>query len=674
MFSNTNSRTRRPHRAGHPSRVLVAAFAALVVAAVVLVPVRTPDAQAQLIDPTTQPNAAVVGPSSFFPAPNPNGYCDSRFIFGPWPTNAAPTNAVQAVGSQEVAVGGGVTATMQFTADGNIADAYPGTYNTPDPDDQTKGFEFAGGDEAVITLSEPLFYAQWVFTDVDKVNEGFVINPAWATTSREVAVVTGAGGVPTDDGFYDFTGSSVTQQVFVDTAPANNWEGYQLGGRVQVDYFGAITGLEVTRPADGNGQSGFAIGGGCVASGVAKRVAEGPTWNGSSFDVVYEVTVRNNLPSAATLATIRDFALAASPASYQSAAPQGIALSNVNLAEDLSDGRFESIVVTGLTNPTGALALNTAGFNGTTDTALLLPGNSIAAETEETILVSAQYTPDFEDEAFVNCTAGISLENQVVLTASADGVEVEDDSDDGDDANPNANNGEGGVDDATIVTFDCNPELEIVKTVASAAADCPATFDAGIVGDGPTLEVTPGQTIYYCIAIRNVGNGAAVDVTVTDELLNFSTVVDLLGAGEELVLAPIVYVVPADLAAPLQNIACAAVPGEDALCDPAIIDPKPTPTATPVPPTPTPTPTSTPVPTPTSTPVPTPTPTPFRVIYPGITPLPTATPLPTPTPTPPPEPVLAITGGDADNLSVVAVGLLALGGAFVVVARSRHRD
>ncbi len=551
-----------------PSLVRHVCMLALVglVASIVAMVGSVSDAEAQLIDPATQVNAPTTGPAQFFPAPNPNPYCDSSFVFPAWPGNeVVPTAPLPPV---QEASAGGVTATMTFTADGDPADVYPGSYGGVD---QTKGFEFAGGDAATVALSEPLFYSQWVFTDVDKANEGFILQPSWVTAGpNAAAIIVGEANT-----HITFDPANTENLHEFNHPPSEQWQGYELGGRVQVDYFGAINALNISRPADGDGQSGFALGGGCVAAGVSKRLAAAPVWNGTSFEVTYEIKVRNNLPSTATLRSILDFAEAAATTSAEYGSVEGIALTALTLSDDLADPRFSQIDVVSLTNPTGGLTMNTIGYDGITDTNMINGGANVPADTEETVLLVVDYTPDRDSVVWTECVAPLELLNTAEFIGSAGGVDVSDMSDDGINPNPADNNGIGGVDDPTLALFDCPAELEIVKTVVAAGEDCPTTFIEGIIGDGPVLAVEEGDTVHYCIAIRNVGLGAAVNVTVSDPLLGFVQNIALLPAGDEVVFAAQPYVVPVGAPNPLVNTATAIADNAPEVTDPAVVSPDP---------------------------------------------------------------------------------------------------
>jgi|GEM_PF-1127141 len=447
------------------------------------------------------------GPAYFGPAPNPFPYCDSPTYFDPFPENIAPIGRMD-VGDTARVTTNGLTMELVITAEGNPGTQYPGFFpNGADggSNDRAKGIELAEGDTAVVSLSAPLFYSQWIFTDVDQPNEGFTVTPAW-TIPGQAAVFAG-------DTEWTFAGTSPFGVELDDTNGVSEVS-QSINGRGQVDFLGAVTGITMERTNPSNGQSGFAVGGGCEAAGAAKVVVAGPTWNGSSFDVTYELRVRNNLPSSATIQSVINDAVAEVGASLVTGSPQGIALSGLQLTDNLSNDGFTDIQVTSRSTD-GGLVLN-QNFDGINDLDLISSGE-IAAEENEVITLSVQYTPDFAQAAWAECAAGYNLLNQTELTASAANVGVSDLSDNGISARPGDNNGEGGVDDPTPVRFPCPPGgLEIVKTVVPGPnGTCPA-FDAGVVGDGPALPVTVDDVVTYCVSVRNPGPGPITNVVVAD--------------------------------------------------------------------------------------------------------------------------------------------------------------
>lgn len=94
------------------------------------------------------------------------------------------------VGDTASVTTGGVTMDLVITAEGKEGHQYPGFFpEGPDSgsSDQAKGIELAEGDTAVVSLSAPLSYSQWIFTDVDQPNEGFTVTPAWTVPGQAAA-------------------------------------------------------------------------------------------------------------------------------------------------------------------------------------------------------------------------------------------------------------------------------------------------------------------------------------------------------------------------------------------------------------------------------------------------------------------------------------------------------
>jgi len=490
------------------------------------------------------PPTLATGPAYFGPAPNPFPYCDNPTYFDPFPENVNPIGRIDVTGAPNARVTtNGIEMTFELTGEGAPDSQYPGFFPAPDGEggagDQPKGIEMQGGDSALVRLSEPLFYTQWVFTDVDQSNEGFLVEPLWTSAPGQVGVFGG------DDQF-TFDGTTVNGARFND-GDAQGHPSESLNGRVQVDLLGAVEGIELTRDI-GGGQSGFAIGGGCEPVGVAKELTSGPTWNGSSFDVTYTIRVRNNLPSEATIGDDLQDALASNAAAGGSGittgSPVSIDLTAVTLQDTLSNDAFSNITVVSNDSVSGGVQTN-AAYNGDTDINLLAAGEVIPAETEEEFILVVQYTPEAGGPLGPTCDANYDMINQAQVGGTqvggtADGVDVIDLSDNGADPDPGVNNGSGGVDDPTPVSFECPPvtapsSLEIVKTVlAGAGASCPA-FAAGAPGEGAPLDVEIGDTVTYCIAVRNPGSGDITDVVVSDPQApaGFDGAIGTLAAGAE---------------------------------------------------------------------------------------------------------------------------------------------
>lgn len=512
------------------SVVAVAAAAGLVLAAVQVAPARAEAAG----PPYSGPPTAATGPAYFGPAPNPFPYCENPTYFDPFPENVSPIGRIDVTGSPNAAVtNDAITMEFELTAEGDPGGQYPGFFpfgGDGSPGDQPKGVEMASDDGATIRLSEPLFYTQWVFTDVDRANEGFFVTPTWSDPGTP-----GQVGVFGGDANFDFTGTSPTVAVFNDTDTVAQ-DSEAIEGRVQVDFLGGLQEITILRDT-GSGQSGFAIGGGCSPIGVAKEVTSGPNWNGTGFDVTYTIRVRNNLPSTTTLAADVAAAVAAAASGTSAGTPIGIDLVGLELDDLLTDAAFSSINVVSNTNTSGNVATN-PGYDGQTDTDLILAGDAVPPETEEEFVVTVQYVPDGSGPVGATCGAPYQITNQATLSGVANGADVVDLSDEGLDPDPGVNNGGGSPDDPTIVTFPCppleDPVLQIVKTVVEAPAPCPP-FAAGVPGDGPALSVAPGSTVTYCIAVGNSGLGAATSVVVTDPMAppGFDGTIGDLAAGAD---------------------------------------------------------------------------------------------------------------------------------------------
>jgi uncharacterized repeat protein (TIGR01451 family) len=504
------------------------------------------------------PQTQSSGPAYFGPAPNPFPYCDSPTYFDPFPENVNPIGRMD-VGSAASVTTDGLVMDLVVTAEGNPGTQYPGFFpegGDGSSGDQPKGIELAEGDAASVSLSEPLFYSQWIFTDVDQPNEGFTVTPEW-TEVGEAAVFGG-------DDQWTFAGTSNTA-VQLDDIDGVGHASESINGRVQVDFLGAVTGIDMVRTFPSNGQSGFAVGGGCEAAGAAKALVAGPTWNGTSFDVTYELRIGNNLPSSATLNQVIQDAIDATGDSLVTGDVQGIQLSNLQLTDDLSDAAFSNIAVTNL-EATGGLLTNPAydGINNVD----LLSGGTVNAESDEVITLSVQYTPDLATDIWVSdCQQGYQYLNQSEVTGTAANVVFTDLSDDGVNAGPSNDNGAGGVDDPTPVVFPCPPaDLEIVKTVvAGPNGNCPIDFAGGTQGDGPALVVTDDDTVTYCVSVRNIGPGPLNDVFISDPQAPGDYDIGALAPGVE---AQVTYDVQVTTATPPLNTATATAVDVDGAVGP----------------------------------------------------------------------------------------------------------
>ena len=580
------------------SRRLVAVTAFIAMLAVTFAAAATEQGE-----PYSGPKTAHTGPAYFAPAPNPVPYCEQPTYFDPFPENVNPVGRLDITGKPAASVTtDGITMDITITEEGNPDTVYPGFFPANGdgvPNDQAKGVEMAEGDRATITLSEPLFYSQWIFTDVDQPGEAFTVRPFWTEPGQAAAF----GG----DRYFDFTDTSASE-VQLDDVNGQGHNSEQIEGRVQVDFLGAVTGIDAYRKYPARGQSGFALGGGCEAAGAAKFLAAGPTWNGSSFDVRFELRVQNHLPSAENLLAAVRTAQANAPVAALSGEPEGIMLTDLQLTDSLADAGFVDIEVVSMSNPTGGLTLNSA-YDGLNDDRLLADGNMIPAETDELIVLDLRYTPDEGHIDWLRCTVVYSYENQSVVTGSAAQVAVTDESDDGIDPAPGADNGSGGTDDPTIVLFPCPPDPTPTPVP-------------------PTVTPTPTPT--------------PVPPTVTPEPSSTSQPVN-----------------PGPTATSTPEPTATATPEPTATSTP-----EPTATATPEP-----TATATPEPTATATPIPEPTAPagPTSLPYPG--PFPTVVPPQLPLTDEVLGAGLARTGTDASLPVTAAATMLVAGGVFLVVAR-----
>ena len=479
------------------------------------------------------------GPAYFGPAPNPFPCCDSPTYFDPFPENVVPIGRMD-VGDKASVTTDGVTMNLEITVEGAPGGQYPGFFpagGEGDSSDQAKGIELGQGDAAVVSLSEPLFYSQWIFTDVDQENEGFTVTPAWTERGESAAF----GG----DMNFRFTGSTADAIRFDDTNHMGE-DSESINGRVQVDFLGAVTGITMERTSLSQGQSGFAVGGGCEAAGASKVIVDGPTWNGTGFDVTYALRIRNNLPSTATIQSVINDANSGPGESFLTSEPAGMSLGDVQLTDSLADDGFENIKVTGLTT-TGDLVLN-QDFNGL-DIIELISSGAIAAEQTEVITLSVLYTPDVTQSMWNVCATddpqdpgefSYSLQNQAEFSARVSDVDVTDLSDNGISAAPNDTNGEGGVDDPTPVSFSCPPRtphdasISLIHSVSKADEDCITNVkdENSLVANSETLAIT------WCAKTTNNGNVALTNVLLDAPNIGSGDPIDVLEGNNKNVLLP----------------------------------------------------------------------------------------------------------------------------------------
>jgi len=122
-------------------------------------------------------------------------------------------------------------------------------------------------------------------------------------------------------------------------------------------------------------------------------------------------------------------------------------------------------------------------------------------------------------------------------------------------------------DDPAVITTSPLPDpvLEIVKTVVAAADDCPATFDDGVVGQGDPLSVDLDDFAKYCITVKNVGDGIATDVVISDDQAPEIYTFEVLNPGQEVSVS---YTRQIGLASDLLNTAVVTGEGPNGPTDP----------------------------------------------------------------------------------------------------------
>ena len=288
-------------------------------------------------------------PAQFLPAPNETAYCDAPDYFGPIDQSVDlvaangsldvdltfdqngdgdPTNDVNAQQVSSVTADTGPS-NLSLVATTVDVGATPGnSVLSPQLHVPTSEIGLVMGRDAVVNvqLSEPMFYTQWIFTDVDQAREGFEVAPSWIGSGHQAAAFGGNASfafAPTDANFEaSGPGSSSILLDFNDT-DSSATDGHLVAGRVQADFLGPVDGLTLTKT--GAGGSGFTVGGGCAAIG-ASKTSSAPVWNAATgqFDVTYTINVVNNLPSSATLDTIVNNALSSAGSSFISGTPEGI--------------------------------------------------------------------------------------------------------------------------------------------------------------------------------------------------------------------------------------------------------------------------------------------------------------------------------------------------------------
>jgi len=443
-------------------------------------------------------------PAGFLPAPNPVPLCSSVEYFDYWTLNEAvyspgglPAQSVTTDTSSTESGAGGFKATFTTLRQSTSTQAGVATPMVG-PDllrsigivmNGTTGGDPTTSAKARVTLNKPLFFSQWVFTDLDQPAEGFIVTPAWRTSSVALSAFSG-------DPNFDFTGTVNTKAVFADTT-AGNHNGNDLVGRAQVDFYGAIAGFDVERT--GQGGSGFAIGGGCPPIGVSKA-ASTPTWNANgTVSVDYSLKVVNNLPNQATLdANIAAGRLQAANY-FATGTPTAINQTNLQITDKLDLTGFSNATVSNVQGSAG-LTFN-AGYNGTTNTNLLAGTDTLPAGTEKSLSFRVTYTPDYSVSQWDNCD--IQLKNQATGSATAHSLRVSDLSDNGTDPAPASVNVAGsGTDDVTPINFSRSCGVGLAKDITA----------------GPTSNGDGTYQLEYTLNAVNEGQVSVSSPVIDDDL------------------------------------------------------------------------------------------------------------------------------------------------------------
>jgi len=443
-------------------------------------------------------------PAGFLPAPNPTPMCDSVEYFDYWSLNKAvyspgglPSQSVDTDTTSTESGPGGIKATFTtlrqatFTQ-GGVFTPMVGTGGlrsigiVMNGDTGTPGSVSA---KARVNLSEPLFYSQWVFTDMDQPAEGFNVTPAWRSTSRSLSIFSG-------DADFDFTGTTNGNAYFAD-ATSGSLNGNDLAGRAQVDFYGAIAGFDVER--SGQGGSGFAIGGGCPPIGISK-VASTPVWNANgTVTVDYKLAVVNNLPSQATLDAKVAAARANAANYFATGTPVAIDQKNLQITDKLELTGFSVAKVSNL-QAQGDLTVN-PNFDGSVDTNVLTGTDTLPADTQESLSFRVTYTPDYSQPQWKSCQ--LTLTNQARASANADSIKVDDLSDNG--ANPapaEVNEAGTGTDDATPITFTRRCDVGLAKMITA----------------GPTSNGDGTYDLDYTFNVTNYSQVPVSDPVIADDL------------------------------------------------------------------------------------------------------------------------------------------------------------
>ena len=201
------------------------------------------------------------------------------------------------------------------------------------------------------------------------------------------------------------------------------------------------------------------------AIGIAKAVTTGPSNNGDgTYTLTYSMVVKNTGDSDLTGVQVVD-----------------------NLATTFNGATY----TVDSTSATNGLTVNGA-FDGNGDTNLLAASQGLSVGSDSTITLVVTVTPGNNLGAYNNSATASGT--------SPSGAGVNDTSDNGSD--PETNNGSGGLDDATPVTF----------------IEAPAIGAAKLVSSGPVNNGDGSYTLSYDIVVKNTGESDLTNVQVSDDL------------------------------------------------------------------------------------------------------------------------------------------------------------
>ena len=168
-----------------------------------------------------------------------------------------------------------------------------------------------------------------------------------------------------------------------------------------------------------------------------------------------------------------------------------IVLNNVQVTENLANIFADANTFSVLSLSSAQLTVN-SGFDGSTDTNLLDLNQTLAASATATIELSVIITPAGDLGPYNNSVS--------ISSTSPSGDNFSDVSDNGTD--PESNNGEGGLDDTTPVTFAEAPAIGIAKLLVAE----------------PTNNNDGTYNLSYQLVVENIGDISLSNVQVVEDL------------------------------------------------------------------------------------------------------------------------------------------------------------